>query len=234
MTTDEIVEPEETARGRILDAAIDRFAREGFGASVRTIAAAADVSPGLITHHFGSKDALRAECDGVVLARYRTYKDDAVEAPSDTLRGLFPDPGATPVLVVYIIRALGAGGSAGRRFLEQLVDEVRVVMKHSVAAGLVHPSLDEEARLRTLVIQSMGGMLIEFMSDPGASPEDFVARLMSPENGLILPLLEIYTHGLFASRDLLDTYLSLRPAPGPRTAPSRSETPHPTPETEVR
>jgi AcrR family transcriptional regulator len=221
MTTEQRRDTEETARGRILDAAIDCFAREGFGASVRTIAAAADVSPGLITHHFGSKDALRAECDSAVLTRYREYKDAAVDAPSDALRGLFPDQGVTPVLVVYMIRALGAGGSSGRRFLEQLVDEARVIMKHSVAAGLVHPSLDEEARLRTLVVQSMGGMVIEFMSDPGASPEDFVARVVSPTNGVLLPLLELYTHGLFASRDLLDTYLSLR------------ETSHPSQETEV-
>ncbi|QAY70413.1 TetR family transcriptional regulator [Xylanimonas protaetiae] len=219
MSNDDILEAEATARGRILDAAIDCFAREGFGASVRTIAAAADVSPGLITHHFGTKEALRAECDSVVLTRYREFKDDAVDAPSDALRGLFPDPGATPVLVVYMIRALGAGGSAGRRFLAQLVDEARVVMKHSVAAGLVHTSLDEEARLRTLVSQSMGAMLIEFMSDPGASPEEFVTRVISPTDGVVLSLLELYTDGLFVSRDLLDTYLSLRntPTPSPET-----------------
>lgn len=207
----------DTARDRILDAAIDSFARHGFGASVRTIAAAADVSPGLITHHFGSKDTLRAECDTAVLTRYRTLKDDAVEAPSEYLRGLFPDMGNAPVLVVYMIRALGAGGSAGRRFLDQLVDELRVVMAHSLAAGIVHPSRDEEARLRTFVTQSMGGLLIEFMTDPGASPEDFVARIVSPGHETLLPLLELYTEGLFTSSDLLDTYLTLRTTPSPET-----------------
>jgi AcrR family transcriptional regulator len=199
-----------STRDRILDAAIDCFARHGFDASVRTIAAAAGVSPGLITHHFGSKDTLRAECDTTVIARYRTFKDDAVEAPSEALRGLFPDPGAAPVLVVYMIRALGSGGSAARAFRDQLVDELRVVMRHSVATGLVHPSRDEEARLRTIVTQSMGGMLVEFMTDPGTSPEDFVARIVSPTHETLLPLLELYTEGLFASPDLLETYLTLR------------------------
>ncbi|MCL1868946.1 MAG: TetR/AcrR family transcriptional regulator [Promicromonosporaceae bacterium] len=210
MSDPKTVEADAGARERIRDAAIDCFAREGFGASVRAIATAAGVSPGLITHHFGSKDALRAECDVEVLGRYRTLKDDAVDAPSDYLRGLFPDPGAAPVLVVYMIRALGAGGEAGRRFLDQMVDELRTVMKHSVEAGIVHPSRDEEARLRTFVTQGMGGMLVEFMSDPGASPEAFVARIMSPAHETLLPLLELYTEGLFTTSDLLDTYLSLR------------------------
>ncbi len=56
-----------TTRARIRDAAVLRFGREGFGASVRTVAADAGVSPGLVIHHFGSKDGLRAACDEYVL-----------------------------------------------------------------------------------------------------------------------------------------------------------------------
>ena len=47
-----------TARATVRDSAIAVFARDGFSASVRTIAEAAGVSPGLVIHHFGSKDAL--------------------------------------------------------------------------------------------------------------------------------------------------------------------------------
>src|SRR5690625_7661105 len=52
-----------TARARLRDAAIEVFGAEGFAASVRTIAARAGVPPGLVIHHFGSKDDLRAVCD---------------------------------------------------------------------------------------------------------------------------------------------------------------------------
>src|SRR3712207_8086528 len=45
-----------TGRARIRDAAIRRFAVDGFGTSVRAIAADAGVSPGLVIHHFGSKE----------------------------------------------------------------------------------------------------------------------------------------------------------------------------------
>ena len=47
------------ARDRLLEAARARFASDGFDrASLRAIAADAGVSPGLVIHHFGSKDGL--------------------------------------------------------------------------------------------------------------------------------------------------------------------------------
>ena len=48
-----------TAVARIRNAALLRFARDGFGVGLRTIAADAGVTAGLIAHHFGSKDGLR-------------------------------------------------------------------------------------------------------------------------------------------------------------------------------
>ncbi|WP_425954649.1 TetR family transcriptional regulator [Xylanimonas sp. McL0601] len=214
---------EATTRARIRDTAIDCFARAGFGASVRTIAAEAGVSPGLITHHFGSKDALRAECDTEVLARYRALKSGAIDAPSDALLRLLPDPGDAAVLVVYMLRALAAGGPPARTFLVRLTDEARGIMKESLDAGLVRPSRDEEARLRYLVEQSMGALLLQFLTTPSSSPEDFVrAMLTSPSHETILPTLELYTEGLFASSDVLDTYLA-----------HKAQEPHPAKETEV-
>jgi AcrR family transcriptional regulator len=70
-----------TARARIRDAAINRFAVEGFGASVRSIASDAGVSAGLVMHHFGSKDKLRAECDAHLLATIgRLKRENVAEA----------------------------------------------------------------------------------------------------------------------------------------------------------
>ena len=57
-----------TTRARIRDAAITLFGQRGFArATVRGIAAAAEVSPGLVIHHFGTKDGLRRACDTHVL-----------------------------------------------------------------------------------------------------------------------------------------------------------------------
>lgn len=53
-----------TARARIRDAALQQFAENGFeGATIREIARTAGVSPGLLRHHFGSKEDLRDACD---------------------------------------------------------------------------------------------------------------------------------------------------------------------------
>ena len=59
-----------TARARLRDAAIELFAERGFDkTSMKAIAEAAGVSPGLVIHHYGSKDELRRVCDEHVIAK---------------------------------------------------------------------------------------------------------------------------------------------------------------------
>ncbi|MFA7514520.1 MAG: helix-turn-helix domain-containing protein, partial [Mycolicibacterium vanbaalenii] len=69
-----------TAAARIRDAAIDLFGRDGFAVGVRSIASAADVSPGLVIHHFGSKDGLRKACDDFVAETVRASKSEAIQS----------------------------------------------------------------------------------------------------------------------------------------------------------
>lgn len=101
-------------RARILDAAIEQFAKLGFkGATVRGIAAAAGVSPGLVQHHFSTKEKLREECDRYTLAAFRSVRidvssglgepggSDQVSRGAHTLTRLLP----------YMTRALLEGGS---------------------------------------------------------------------------------------------------------------------------
>ncbi|WP_144017001.1 TetR family transcriptional regulator [Beutenbergia cavernae] len=202
------VRPEDlTARARIRDAAIECFARDGFDASVRTLADRAGVSAGLITHHFGSKAKLRAECDTEVLRRYRLVKQDAVERPTPHLLEALADPGPDAALLVYILRAVHAGGPAARAFLTHLMDDARDAMADGVARGLVRPSRDEEARLRYLTYQTVGAMLVDFMLDGGSDPGVFVARMRQRSSDLLLPMLEVGTEGYLASREYLDSYL---------------------------
>ncbi|WP_433873720.1 TetR/AcrR family transcriptional regulator [Saccharopolyspora sp. CA-218241] len=79
--------PEEedlTARARIRDAALRLFGEQGFDrATIRSIADAAGVSSGLVRHHFGSKEALRDECDAY-LARALVRLNDQVRAHMST------------------------------------------------------------------------------------------------------------------------------------------------------
>jgi AcrR family transcriptional regulator len=196
-----------TARARIRDAGIECFAAEGFDAPFRTIAARAGVSPGLITHHFGSKAALRAECDAEVLRQYRAMKSDGIARPSAHLLEGLTAPGASATVLVYILRAIHAGGGPAREFLDSLIDEARAVMAEGVAAGLVRPSRDEEARLRYLTYQTLGALLVQFITTPEGTPEQFVDSLRVGQQDTILPTLELLTEGVLTSRELLDDYL---------------------------
>jgi AcrR family transcriptional regulator len=196
-----------TARARIRDAAIDCFAAEGFGASFRTIAERAGVSPGLITHHFGSKEALRAECDAAVLRAYGELKTGAVEMTPAQMMGLVAEPGRGATLAVYMLRAIHAGGQPARDFLEHMVDEMRPVMARAVETGMVRPSRDEEARLRYLTATTMGALLVHFATTPPATPDEFVASLHAHQRDQILPQLELLTEGVFADPSILDGYL---------------------------
>ena len=208
-----------TARARIRDAAIECFAEDGFGAPFRTIAGRAGVSPGLITHHFGSKDVLRDECDTEVLRRYRDLKTDAVDHPSAYLTSALTDPGTAPSLLVYLLRAVAAGGPGAARFLDRLVEDMRPVMAHGVATGFLRPSRDEEARLRYLAHQTIGAMLVQFLTTPDVTPAQFVASLSSRPREVVLPMLEVFTEGYIADRTMLDEYVQRLGEPIP---PERS------------
>lgn len=197
-----------TARARIRDAAIECFAEEGLGASFRAIAGRAGVSPALITHHFRSKQTLRAECDAEVLRRYRDLKLEAVADPGGYLVQRLTVPGEAATILVYMLRAIHAGGEPARAFLEHLIDDGREVMAEAVRTGVIRPSYDEEARLRYLTYQTMGAMLVQFLLQPGVTPDEFVASQRSGQSDTILPILELFTDGLLTSRDMLDDYLN--------------------------
>jgi AcrR family transcriptional regulator len=215
-----------TARARIRDAAIVCFAEEGFDTGLRGIAVRAGVSPGLITHHFGSKATLRAECDAEVLRQYRLLKSDAVARPSAHLLEALIAPGMSATILVYLLRAILAGGHSAKDFLAHLMDDARPVMAEGVAVGLVRPSRDEEARLRYLTYQTLGALVVQFVTMPAGTPEECVASLRAGQPDLLLPILELFTEGLLLDRRLLDDYLQFRAAPSDAAAPLRPDSPH--------
>ena len=103
-----------TARARIRDAALRLFAERGLdGTTIRDIAKEAGVSGGLIRHHFGSKDDLRAACDSYALDQLMRIKEQAV------LDGQLANPAfmsaAHPTVLLtyrYLARSLVDGSPA--------------------------------------------------------------------------------------------------------------------------
>ncbi len=72
-------------RRKIIDAAIEEFARNGYeGASTRTIATNAGLQHTLVTYHFNSKEGLWREAISSILAQYKAAFDARLEG----LRGV--------------------------------------------------------------------------------------------------------------------------------------------------
>lgn len=199
-----------STRARIRDAAVEVFGIDGFGASVRIVATRAGVSPGLLNHHFGSKDGLRAVCDEHVLRVIRELKEASIASgPTEMLAQLAAVEEYAP-LVAYVVASLQTGGDLATAFLEQMIDDVQAYLADAVAAGAVRPSRDPAARARFLVMAGVGMLLVHLRLYPAS---DLAASMTALTGMATLPALELYSEGLFTDRSMLDGYLMYVPDP---------------------
>ncbi|MGW0082859.1 TetR/AcrR family transcriptional regulator [Streptomyces sp. NPDC003393] len=197
-----------TTRAVIRDEALRLFATHGpEGVTVRQIASAAGVSPGLVVHHFGSKEGLRQEVDQYVL--------DVFEAMLGELTGdggaelLDPGAGASSLseafarhlpdgspLPGYLRRLLLSDTDAGRLLFRRLYDLSRIALDGLAAAGLAAPGADPAVRAALLLANDLALFLLrdrlaEVLGTDPLSAEG-MAR-WAPE------LLSIYAGGLNAA-----------------------------------
>jgi AcrR family transcriptional regulator len=212
-----------TARARIRDAAIATFGTAGFGAPVRAIAAAAGVSPGLVLHHFGSKEGLRAACDDHVLGVIREAETDAFtrSGPGALLAQLAELDQYAP-LVGYLVQAMLSGGDLATTLISRMTEDAETYLAEAVAAGRMRPSRDPAARAAYLVDIGMGAVLAFVRRHPPADG-DLRATLRAYAEANSLPALELYTEGLLTDPGLLQEYLQYRAERlGPLPAEPRS------------
>jgi AcrR family transcriptional regulator len=157
-----------TARAAIRDEALRLFAEHGPDAvSVRQIAAAAGVSPGLVIHHFGSKDGLRDAVDAHVLAMFGAMLGELTTAD-------LYDPGAAGSLAEavvrhlppdspvpgYLRRLLLAGGDPGRELFRRLYEGSRAALDAMSEAGLAARGADPAVRAAILMSNDLAVLLL--------------------------------------------------------------------------
>jgi AcrR family transcriptional regulator len=195
-----------TARARIRDAAIACFAEAGAaGTSVRTIAAAAGVSPGLVIHHFGSKDALRVACDRHVAETIRAAKTDAMTAgASFDLVGALREADDGPPILRYLARTLADSTPEVAELIDEMVAGARDYLAAGVEAGTLAPTDDLHGRASVLVVWSLGALVLhEHVARLTGAELDGSTRTMAP---WMLPAMEILAKGMLADPDMYDTY----------------------------
>jgi AcrR family transcriptional regulator len=154
---------------RIRDTALEGFARDGVEAtSIRDVAAAAGVSPGLVQHYFPSKAALRAAVDEHVsevasaALAVRRVEGDVIEDLAERLTRLVADHF---VALRYVARGVAEHDEQALAIFHTLVQLCREQLAGLEQDGLLREGLDLEwAALHTVLI-NLGTVILE----PGVS-----------------------------------------------------------------
>ncbi len=162
-------ESETSHHDRIRAAALEGFARDGVSAtSVRGVAAAAGVSPGLVQHYFPSKAALRAAVDEHVTEvaqdalATRQVDGDVIEDLAERLTRLVADHFTA---LQYVARGVAERDEAALRIFDTLTQLCREQLASLQQAGMLREDLDLEwAALHTVLI-NLGTVIME----PGVS-----------------------------------------------------------------
>lgn len=193
-----------TTRARIRDAAVRLFGRDGFAAtSVRAVATAAGVSPGLVLHHFGSKEGLREACDAYIVDAVIGRKDELAgdrEASVNAMQRWLADVEQFRPELDYMARMLTDDGPGADRLFDLLVDGTSQMIREQVAAGIMRETPDHEATALYLTAYGivpviLGRQIGRRMGADGLSNEAIRRST--------LPILDFYTHGLYTD----DRYL---------------------------
>lgn len=197
--SDPSVTDDRSTQARIRDAAIAQFAEHGVtGASIRAIAKDAGVSPALVIHHFGSKDALRTACDAHVAALIRSQKREAMaQGPNlDPLAALRSQKRSVPLLR-YLARTLIDGTPQVAELVDRLVEDAQGYMQDGVEAGILKPSRFPRERAALLTLWSLGAVVLYEHVERLLGIDLLDAWYESPEaKNYAGPALEMFSHGL--------------------------------------
>ena len=209
-----------TARARIRDAALQHFAEEGFTrATIRDIASTAGVSPGLVRHHFGSKDSLRDACDAYVAEAMRRVNDEGLagsqqgdlEFAALSRQGLRPYQG-------YISRALVDGSPSAAILFDDIVTMGEQWLVRDDEKRTDPPLADRRTRAALITAMALGIPLLREHISRAAG-----ADIGSDEGDrqVAMALLDLYSHPL-VTPDLAATARAAFQQRSPAAAPAGS------------
>jgi len=173
-----------TGRARLREAALELFSEHGFEAtSTRAVAAAAGLSPALVTRHFGSKQGLRAAVDEYVLDRITEQLNSLEPDPAKGLMASLGEVsarlfGADPVLRGYLRHVLLEDSEASAALFGRLLSGARAEVKR-LSAGYGGDGPDEEWAPFQMLCLILGPLLMERVMQPSLDEPMFAPEVLA-------------------------------------------------------
>ena len=182
-----------TARARIREAALAQFASVGFeAATIRGIAADAGVSPGLLRHHFGSKQALREAVDAHVLNEIRRVTDEVMhDSESGDLAAAAVSRQSIRPYQRYIARALMDGSATIASMFDQMVEPTEQWLALADENRTDTPLADRRTRAAVFTAMALGVPLLHEHLSRVLGVDTFSDE---GDQEIALALLDLYSH----------------------------------------
>lgn len=175
-----------TAVARIRNAALERFARDGVaGTTIRDVAKAAGVSPGLVQHHYKTKADLEQAVNQYVLQVAVEASEGVEEATAGaTTEELFLTMGERIMefvrdhrsAMLYVIRSAANGEKAGLDIFDAFLALVNRHVERLAEKGTLRDDVDRLWLGLQVVILDLGTVLLEPAID-----RHLPAPLLEPE-----------------------------------------------------
>jgi AcrR family transcriptional regulator len=181
-----------TARARIREAALKHFAEEGYErATIRSIAKTAGVSPGLLRHHYGSKDSLRTACDEYVVETLHRLNAQVIAGPS----GSASTRHTSKRFGRYVARSLADGSTTVGTIFDEIVTLTEQWLARADEARSDPPPIDRRIRAALVSAMAVGIPLLHEHVSRALGTDMF-----EPEGDRLvgLALLDIYSHKLIS------------------------------------
>ncbi|MCI3240610.1 MULTISPECIES: TetR/AcrR family transcriptional regulator [Streptomyces] len=171
-----------TGRARLREAALELFAERGFEAtSTRAVAAAAGLSPALVTRHFGSKEGLRAAVDEHVLDRI-TEQLRELDADKGLMASLGEISarvfGSDPVLRGYLRHVLLEDSEASAELFGRLLSGARAEVER-LSASYGNEGPDEQWAPFQMLCLILGPLLLERVMQPQLDQPMFAPAVLA-------------------------------------------------------
>ncbi|MGL5406445.1 MAG: TetR/AcrR family transcriptional regulator [Propionibacteriaceae bacterium] len=194
--------PESGTPARILHAALELFAVNGFGnTTIRDIAAAAAVSPGLVIHHFGSREKLHQAVDDWVMEFLDDPRHiDLLSGDMTTIMSFVKENPDIELIIGYLKQTFRAAKAQSSTLFDRMASITANAAAQGEAADYLRPSTDTPARNAIMVCYSLGVLL--FADDLARHLDD--VSILEPT---------VYSRYLAVSLDLLNQGILTAPQP---------------------